>query len=134
MAIFVDGSRDDAFSADGPQVDHVPGGLGFDVRWPLHPRRVRHGGDDPESFGCEHFPERGGEQRIAVMNQEPRRAGALAQIHGEVAGLLHCPCAGRVRGYPGQVQPAGAVLDEYQHVQPLEKRWLHHRKSQAMIA
>lgn len=31
---------------------------------------------------------------------------------------------GRVRGDPGHVQPAGAVLDEHQHVQPLEQHRL----------
>jgi hypothetical protein len=41
---------------------------------------------------------------------------------------VHCPCAGRVRGYPGQVQPAGAVPGEYQHVQPVEKRCLRRRE------
>ena len=54
------------------------------------------------------------------MNQEPQRAEAVPQVHGEVAGLLHRPSPGRVRGHPGQVQPSGAVLDEHQHVQPLQ--------------
>jgi hypothetical protein len=42
----------------------------------------------------------------------------LAEIQGEVAGLLHGPLAGRVGDDPGQVHPAGAVLDEHQDVQP----------------
>ena len=41
MAIFVDHSHDDGFSADMPQVGHVPDGLRFDVRWPLPPGLVR---------------------------------------------------------------------------------------------
>jgi hypothetical protein len=36
--------------------------------------------------------ERGGEQRIAIMNQEPQRAEAVTQVHGQVASLLHRPC------------------------------------------
>jgi hypothetical protein len=41
VVIFVDGSRDDWFSADGPQADHIRDGLGFDVRRPLLPGLVR---------------------------------------------------------------------------------------------
>ena len=82
--------------------------------------RPRQVGDDPQSFGLEHLPECGGEERIAIMNQEPQRAEAVTQVHGEIAGLLHHPCPGRVRGHPGQVQSSGAVLDEHQHVQPFE--------------
>jgi hypothetical protein len=37
----------------------------------VRPRRLRQGGDDPHPFGLEHFIERGGEERIAIMNQEP---------------------------------------------------------------
>jgi hypothetical protein len=62
---------------------------------------------------------RGGDDRIAVVHQEPRHAEAVCQVHREVAGLPHRPRPGRARGHPGQVQPAGAVLDEHQHVQPL---------------
>lgn len=86
----------------------------------FHPWRPRQSGDDPQSFGLEHLPERGGEERIAIMNQESQRAEAVTQVHGEVAGLLHRPCPGRVRGHPGQVQSSGAVLDKHQHVQSLE--------------
>jgi hypothetical protein len=41
VVIFVDHSRDDGFSADGPQVGHVPDGLRLYVRGPLLPRLVR---------------------------------------------------------------------------------------------
>jgi hypothetical protein len=37
----------------------------------VHPRRLRQDGDDPQSLGPEHLAERGGEDRIAIMNQEP---------------------------------------------------------------
>ena len=94
----------------------------------VHPRRFGQGGDAPQPLGREHFPERGGEQRVAVVNEEPQHAEAAIQVHGEVAGLLHRPGPGRVRGYSGQVQPAGAVLDEDQHVQPPEQRRLHNQE------
>ena len=64
-----------------------------------------------EPFGFEHLRERGCEERIAIMNQEPQRAEAVIQVHGEVAGLLHRPCPGWSRGHPGQVQPAAGVQD-----------------------
>jgi hypothetical protein len=57
------------------------------------------------------------------MNQEPWRFEAITDVHGESAGLLHRPRAGRACGHSAQVKPAGPVLDEHQHVQPLE----HHR-------
>jgi hypothetical protein len=80
------------------------------------------------SFGLEHLAERGGEDRVAVVDQEPQRAEAIPQVHGEVAGLLRRPRPGRVRGHPGHVQPAAAMLDEHQHVQPLEQHRLHHQE------
>jgi hypothetical protein len=67
------------------------------------------------------------------MDQEPHRAEAVTEVYGEVTGLLHRPCPGRVRGYSGQVQPVSAVLDEHQRVQPLSMT-VSTRQSQAMIA
>ena len=62
------------------------------------------------------------------MNQEPQRAEAVTQVHGEVAGLLHRPRPGRVSGHPGHVQSSGAMFDEHQHVQPLEQHGFHHQE------
>jgi hypothetical protein len=56
------------------------------------------------------------EPRSRIRNR--KSPGPLVQIQGQVAGLLHGPRADRVRGDAAQVHPAGAVLDEYQHVQP----------------
>jgi hypothetical protein len=39
----------------------------------------------------------------------------------QVTGLLHGPVAGGVRGDAAEVHPAGAVLDEHQHVQPFQQ-------------
>ena len=41
VVILVDYSRDDAFSADGLQVGHVPDGLRLHIRGPLPPGLVR---------------------------------------------------------------------------------------------
>jgi hypothetical protein len=43
----------------------------------IHPRRPRQGGDGPQPFGLEHFAECSGEQRIAIVDQEPQRAEAV---------------------------------------------------------
>jgi hypothetical protein len=49
----------------------------------------------------------------------------LAEAEGKVAGLLHGPLAGGVRGDPADVHPAGAMLDEYQHVYALQQHSIH---------
>ena len=54
--------------------------------------------------------DRGGYRRCGT----PLAIGALRGVTkatGTPVGLLHRPCPSRVRGHPGQVQPAGAVLD-----------------------
>ena len=45
----------------------------------------------------------------------------LAEVQGEVAGLLNGPFASRVRGDAAQVHPAGAVLDEHQDVRRFQQ-------------
>ena len=57
---------------------------------------------------------RRGELGVAVPDQEPEGAGALAEVHQEVAGLLRRPRAVRVGGDAEQVHAAGAVLDDEQ--------------------
>jgi hypothetical protein len=94
----------------------------------VHPRSLRQGGDDPQAVSFEHLPERGREERIAVMNQEPQRTDAVAQVHGQVPGLLYRPRPCRVRSHAARVQAPGAVLDEHQHVDPLEQHGLYHQE------
>ena len=55
----------------------------------------------------------------AVADQEPEVLESLVETQRQVAGLLDRPLPGRVGGDAAQVHPAGAVLDEHQHVQPL---------------
>ena len=50
--------------------------------------------------GLEDGVERGSEVRSAIADQGPNVLEPLAEGEGEVAGLLHCPVAGGVRG-PG---------------------------------
>ena len=56
------------------------------------------------------------EVRAAVLDQETEVPEPLAEVEGQVAGLLHRPLARRVGGDSADVHPAGAVLDEHQHV------------------
>jgi hypothetical protein len=56
----------------------------------VHPWRPRQDRYDPRSFRLEHLPERGSEDRIAIMNQEPQRAGA---VPGSMARLRACRTA-----------------------------------------
>ena len=49
----------------------------------------------------------------------------LAEAEGQVAGLLHGPRAGGVRGDPADVHPAGAMFDEHQDIQSSEQHGVH---------
>jgi hypothetical protein len=58
-------------------------------------------------------------------DQEPDVLEPLTEGESEVAGLLHAPVPGRVRGDATQVHPAGTVLDEHQHVYALQQHGVH---------
>src|ERR1019366_5540614 len=58
------------------------------------------------------------EVRAAVLDQETEVPEPLAEVEGQVAGLLHRPLARQGGGDAAEVHPAGAVLDEDQDVQP----------------
>ena len=62
------------------------------------------------------------------MDEEPQRSKAAAQVYSEVAGPLQRPCPGWPRGHRGDVQPAGVMLDEHQHMQPLQQHCFHHQE------
>ncbi len=70
--------------------------------------------------------ERWREVRSAVADQELNVPEPLAEAEGKVAGLLHGPLPGGVRGDPSDVHPAGAMLDEHQqHVYALQQHRVH---------
>jgi hypothetical protein len=56
----------------------------------------------------------------AVTDQEPEVPEPVAEVEGQVAGLLHRPLARGVGGDAAEVHPAGAVLDEHQDIQPVQ--------------
>src|ERR1039457_3078841 len=84
----------------------------------VHPRRLHRGAHDGGAGGLEDGIDGRGEVRSAVPDQETEVPESLAEVEGQVAGLLHRPVARRVGGDAADVHPAGAVLDEYQEVQP----------------
>ena len=56
------------------------------------------------------------EPRSRIRKRKP--ANRSPRTGGQVAGLLHRPVTRRVGGDAAELHPAGAVLDEHQHVQP----------------
>ena len=86
----------------------------------IHPRSLDSRAQDPAcGTAWKTAFERGSEVRSAIVDEEPDVFEPLAEGKSEVAGLLHCPVPGRVRGDAAQMHPAVAVLDEHQHVHAL---------------
>jgi hypothetical protein len=73
------------------------------------------------------------EFRVAVADQEAKPMSPLAQDHGEVAGLLGHPDAGRLAVTPARWTPPGVELDDEQHMEPPQPDGVEVKKSQAMI-
>ena len=57
--------------------------------------------------------------RSRIRNRN--RLGVVAEVHEQVAGLLGDPGPGGVGGDPGEVHPAGAVLDHDEQVEAAEE-------------
>src|ERR1019366_406232 len=91
--------------------------LGMAVR-PWCPRR---GLDYPHALAGEDLVEGAGESGVAVPDEEAERAGPVAEVHEEVAGLLRGPGAVRVGGHSEDVHVPGAHLHHEQHVQAPEE-------------
>ena len=62
------------------------------------PRRPHRRPDDPDIDGGEDGVEARGEFGVAIADEEPEPLTGGVEVHGEVAGLLGQPRAGRVRG------------------------------------
>src|ERR1035441_7055350 len=78
--------------------------------------RLRRVGENPDAFRLEHGVEGAGELAGAVPEQELDGSSALPEVHQKVARRLGRPRAVRIRGEAGQVNAAGAVLDDDQGV------------------
>jgi len=64
----------------------------------------------------EHGVQQAGELAVAVPNQEPRAGTGNLKIHDEVLRDLGYPGCNGMRGRAEDADPAGAVLDDRQHV------------------
>jgi hypothetical protein len=87
--------------------------------------RLRRAGEDPGTLCREHGIEGAGELPGTVPDQELDRCGALAEVPQEVTRCLCRPRAVGVRGGPGQVSAAGAVLDDDQRVDAPQEHGVH---------
>ena len=70
--------------------------------------------------GGEDGVEGGGELGVAIADEEPEPLAGVVEVHGQVAGQLGQPRAGRVRGDPEDVDAAGGVLDDEERVEPVQ--------------
>ncbi|HUL27756.1 MAG TPA: hypothetical protein VLW44_18510, partial [Streptosporangiaceae bacterium] len=91
----------------------------------VHPWSLHGGAQDPGAICLEDSVEGLGEVRSAVADHELDALKAFAEAEGQIAGLLHRPLRSGVRRDAAQVHPAGAVLDEYQDMQPLQQHGIH---------
>jgi hypothetical protein len=68
--------------------------------------------------GGEDGVERRGELGVPIADQEPDVLAGFIQVHGEVAGQLGQPGAGRVRGDAEDADLASGVFDDEERVEP----------------
>jgi hypothetical protein len=120
-----DGAQVDLVQDQGPVENLTAQGADQALADRVHPRGLHRGAHDGGAGGLEDGIEGRGEVRPAVADEEPEIPESLAEVEGQVASLLHCPVAGRVSGDAAEVHPAGAVLDEHQHVQPGQRDSIH---------
>ena len=79
------------------------------------------GADDADVGAYEDGVERGGELTVPVADQELQPAGAITEVHQQVAGLLGDPGAGGVGGDPRDVCTATVVLDHDEDVEAAQE-------------
>src|SRR5687768_16826245 len=60
-------------------------------------------------------------KRSAIAYEESEAAAGVVEAHEQVAGLLGDPGAGGVRGDPGDVDAAAAVLDGHEPVEAAQE-------------
>jgi hypothetical protein len=77
--------------------------------------------------------ERGGELGVAIADEESEASAGVVEVHEQVAGLLGDPGAGGVRGDPGDVDAAAAVLDGHEHVEAAQEDRVDVREVEARM-
>src|ERR1019366_8201240 len=119
------------FAQDGPKVgfvvdQHPVGALGACGAYPSPGMAVRawcprRGLCYPDALGGEDLVEGAGEPGVAVPDEEAERAGPVAEVHEQVAGLLGGPGAVRVASNAQDVDVPGPYLHDEQYVQAPEE-------------
>jgi hypothetical protein len=84
----------------------------------VHARRLGCTLQHIDAFSLEDGVEGVGVLAVAVAKQESERFDARSEVGGEVSSLLGRPLSGGVRSDAGDVEPAGAMFQERQRVQP----------------
>jgi hypothetical protein len=120
-----DGAQVSLSKDRGPVGDHPAQGADEALADRVHPRCLHGGGHDGGACGLEDGVEGRGEVRPAVTDAEPEVPEPVAEVEGQVAGLLYGPVAGGAGGDTADVHPAGAVLDEHQDVQSVQRGGIH---------
>lgn len=62
-----------------------------------------------------------GELGVAIPDQERETRHTVVEVHQKIARLLSDPGAGGVRGDAEEVDAAGGVLHDEQHLEPLQQ-------------
>jgi hypothetical protein len=75
--------------------------------------------DDLDAVAGEDSVEGRGELGVSIADQESEPPPRFVEVHGQVAGQLAQPRAGRVRGDAEDVDAAGGVLDDEERVEPV---------------
>jgi hypothetical protein len=95
------------------------------------PRCLHGRPDDLDAARGEDGVEGRGELGVAIADEEPQSPASVVEVHGQVAGQLSQPRAGRVRGHPEDVDAALGMFDDEERVQPLQCDGVDMNKSQA---
>jgi hypothetical protein len=106
---------DDQHSVEYLAADGADPALGDSVG----PRRPHRCAQDSDAFAGEHGVEDAGELAVAVPDQEREACQTVVEVHQEIARLLSDPGTGGVRGDAEEVDAAGGVLHDEQHIEPV---------------
>jgi hypothetical protein len=117
-------AADDQKPVEAVAADGADPAFGERVRL-RHPER---GADDLDAFALEDGVEGAGELAVAVVDQEADRRRSLGQRPGKLPRLLDSPAAIGVRSAAGEVNAAGAKLEEEEHVDSAEPERLDREK------
>jgi hypothetical protein len=91
----------------------------------IRPWRFGWTGKNPDAVCGEDRIERPGEPRIPVSEQKVNGGNTITEVHQQIPSGLGGPRTGRVRRHPGQMYPAGTVLDRDQRVNPPKEHGVH---------